>query len=51
MNNCIKYMTLASLFRGLCLVNVAVIAIATSSVVAETIDEARNTLTQIWWRG
>ena len=36
---------------GLCLVNAAVIAISTSSVVvAEGIDDVRNQLNQIWWR-
>ena len=39
------------LFGGLCLVNPAVIAVSTLSVVkAEGIDEARNTLIQVYWR-
>ena len=36
---------------GLCLVNTAVIAISTPSVVvAEGIGDVRNQLNQIWWR-
>ena len=51
MNHCIQYMALPSLFRRLCLVNIAVMAIAASNVVvAEGIEDARNALTQIWWR-